>query len=118
MLEELWEEVGVKLPPEPAGHCSKQLQEKIEKAWKSKMERGTDYNRIIQDKRAFRNPSIYENLIIHCNIDEFGTNFPPHLSDGHLFGKESYYEELDKVQKTEMDKREKALDMALALLGQ
>jgi len=27
-----------------------------------------------------------------------------------LFGKESYYEELGKVQKTEMDKREKALE--------
>ena len=36
-----------------------------------------------------------------------GTNFPPHLYDGHLFGKESFYEELAKVQKTEMDKREK-----------
>jgi len=27
-----------------------------------------------------------------------------------LFGKESYYEELSKVQKTEMDRREKALE--------
>merc|ERR1712192_249241 len=85
-------------------------QEKIEKAWKNKVERGTDYNRVIQDKKAFRNPSIYEKLIIHCNIDELGTNFPPHLYDGHLFGKESFYEELGKVQKTEMDKREKALE--------
>jgi len=74
------------------------------------VERGTDYNRVIQDKKAFRNPSIYEKLIIHCNIDELGTNFPPHLYDGHLFGKESFYEELGKVQKTEMDKREKALE--------
>jgi len=74
------------------------------------VERGADYNRIIQGKKAFRNPSIYEKLIIHCNIDELGTNFPPHLYDGHLFGKESYYEELGKVQKTEMDKREKALE--------
>ena len=39
-----------------------------------------------------------------------GTNFPPHLYDGHLFGKESFYEELAKVQKTEMDKREKVAD--------
>ena len=36
-----------------------------------------------------------------------GTNFPPELYDGHLFGKESYYEELAKQQKVEMDKREK-----------
>ena len=40
-----------------------------------------------------------------------GTNFPPHLYDGHLFGKESFYEELAKVQKTEMDKREKVADL-------
>ena len=33
-----------------------------------------------------------------------GTNFPPDLYDGHLFGKESYYEELEKQQKIEMDK--------------
>lgn len=36
-----------------------------------------------------------------------GTNFPPNLYDGHLFGKESFYEELGKAQKSEMDKREK-----------
>jgi len=109
IMEELWQE-GVKLPPEPPGHCSKELQEKFEGFWKNKVERGVDYNRIIQGKKAFRNPSIYEKLIIHCNIDELGTNFPPHLYDGHLFGKESFYEELAKVQKTEMDKREKALE--------
>ena len=39
-----------------------------------------------------------------------GTNFPPELYDGHLFGKESYYEELAKAQKEEMDRREKALE--------
>merc|ERR1712098_38898 len=109
IMEELWQE-GVKLPPEPPGHCSKELQEKIEAAWKNKVEQGVDYNRVIQCKKAFRNPSIYEKLIIHCKIDELGTNFPPHLYDGHLFGKESYYDELAKVQKTEMDRREKALE--------
>jgi len=109
IMAELWQE-GVKLPPEPQGHCSRDLQDKIETAWKRKVEQGVDYNRVIQCKKAFRNPSIYEKLIIHCKIDELGTNFPPHLYDGHLFGKESYYDELAKVQKTEMDKREKALE--------
>ena len=33
-----------------------------------------------------------------------GTNFPPELYDGHLFGKESYYDELRKQQQVEMDK--------------
>ena len=39
-----------------------------------------------------------------------GTNFPPELYDGHLFGKESYYDELAKAQKEEMDRREKQLE--------
>ena len=32
------------------------------------------------------------------------------MYDGHLFGKESYYEELEKVQELEMDRREKAVE--------
>ena len=34
-----------------------------------------------------------------------GTNFPAELYDGHLFGKESYYEELARAQKEEMDRQ-------------
>jgi len=109
IMEELWEG-GVKLPPEPSGHCSKDLQEKFEDLHRKKVELGYDFNHIIRNKKAFRNPSIYDKLILHCNIDELGTNFPPELYDGHLFGKESYYEELAKVQKVEMDRREKALE--------
>ena len=83
-----------------------------------------DYNQIIQQKKAFRNPSIYSKLIDFCSIDELGkcseregliilihvfpsgTNFPPELYDGHLFGRESFYEELAKSQKEDMDRRE------------
>ena len=50
-------------------------QDKIEGAWRKKVEQGVDYNRVIQNKKAFRNPSIYDKLIIHCNIDELG-GFP------------------------------------------
>ncbi|XP_023326422.1 SAP30-binding protein [Eurytemora carolleeae] len=78
--------------------------------WKRKIEEKTDLNFMIQNKKAFRNPSIYEKLILHLNIDELGTNFPPELYDGHLFGKESYYDELSKSQRAEMDKREKAAE--------
>ena len=82
---------------------------------------------VIQNKKAFRNPSIYSKLIDYCSIDELGdylfnqssawrpiykslnslgTNFPPELYDGHLFGRESYYEELAKAQKEDMERRE------------
>lgn len=106
IMEELWSE-GVKLPPEPTAPCSKELQEKIEKLWEKK-QMGMDMNSVIQNKKAFRNPSIYAKLIQFCDIDELGTNFPPELYDGHLFGRESQYDELGKAQKVEMDKREKA----------
>ena len=46
-----------------------------------------------------------------------GTNFPPNLYDGHLFGKESFYEELGKAQKSEMDKREKVGELWFKWIG-
>lgn len=36
-----------------------------------------------------------------------GTNYPPNIYDPLKWSKESYYDELAKVQKAEMDKREK-----------
>lgn len=100
---------------------SSHAQEKFTELHRKKLEYGYDFNKIIQKKKAFRNPSIYEKLILHCGIDEFGnilnspkmvttdylspgTNFPAELYDGHLFGKESYYEELARAQKDEMDR--------------
>lgn len=109
LMEELWVE-GVQLPPEPQGQCSADLQEKIERMWRRKVGERIDFNAMIQNKKAFRNPSIYEKLIIHMNIDELGTNFPPELYDGHLFGKESFYDELSKQQQGEMDKIGKAVE--------
>ena len=102
-----WTE-GVQLPPEPAGLCSPRIQEAVNKAMQKKLEFGYDMNAVIQKKKGFRNPSIYEKLIQFCEIDEHGTNFPKDLYDGHLFGKESYYDELAKVQKVDMERREKA----------
>jgi len=87
--------------------------DKFEDLYLKKKEKGMDYNMIIQTKKAFRNPSIYSKLIDFCSIDELGTNFPPELYDGHLFGRESYYDELAKAQKEDMDRRE-ALDKKTA----
>jgi hypothetical protein len=102
-----WTE-GVQLPPEPSGSCSPRLQETINNLMRRKQATNYDMNAAIQNRKAFRNPSIYEKLIEYWGIDEHGTNFPKELYDAHLFGKESHYEELAKAQKAEMDKREKA----------
>jgi hypothetical protein len=98
---------GVQLPREPPGVCPERLQMTINKMYKQKEESGYDLNAVIQNKKNFRNPSIYEKLIQFCDIDEHGTNFPKELYDGHLFGPDSYYDELAKVQAAEMERREK-----------
>lgn len=100
-------EDGALIPPEPSGKCPKELQESIAKFYNRMMTEGVDMNRIIQDKKNFRNPSIYEKLIQFCDINELDTNYPPEIYDPLKWGKESYYDELARVQKVEMEKREK-----------
>ena len=62
---------------------------------------------MIQDKKEFRNPSIYEKLIEYCDINEFGTNFPSDVYDPTKWSPSSFYDELAKAQKVAMDKFEK-----------
>ncbi|NXR82447.1 S30BP protein, partial [Pycnonotus jocosus] len=98
----------IKIPPEPPGRCSKQLQDKIERLYERKMKEGMDMNYIIQKKREFRNPTIYEKLIQFCSIDEIGTNYPKDMFDPHSWSEDSYYEALAKAQNIEMEKLAKA----------
>ncbi|XP_077406332.1 SAP30-binding protein isoform X1 [Vanacampus margaritifer] len=98
----------IRIPPEPPGRCSSHLQEKIHKLYERKLHGDFDTNILIQKKKEFRNPSIYEKLIQFCSIDELGTNYPKDMFDPHVWSEESYYEALAKAQKVEMDKLEKA----------
>ncbi|XP_040885543.1 SAP30-binding protein isoform X2 [Toxotes jaculatrix] len=98
----------IRIPPEPPGRCSSQLQEKIHKLYERKLHGDFDTNSHIQKKKEFRNPSIYEKLIQFCGIDELGTNYPKDMFDPHGWSEDSYYEALAKAQKVEMDKLEKA----------
>lgn len=99
---------GFSLPPEPKGKCSLELQEKIAILYEKMRNSNMDTNKIIQERKEFRNPSIYEKLIQFCDINELGTNYSPEIFDPSQWGKESYYEELAKAQKLEMEKVEKA----------
>ncbi|XP_054454929.1 SAP30-binding protein isoform X2 [Anoplopoma fimbria] len=98
----------IRIPPEPPGRCSSQLQDKINKLYERKLHGDFDTNSHIQKKKEFRNPSIYEKLIQFCSIDELGTNYPKDMFDPHGWSEDSYYEALAKAQKVEMDKLEKA----------
>lgn len=95
------------LPPEPKGQPPAELVAKITKMYTKMRQTNMDMNRVIQDRKEFRNPSIYEKLISFCDINEFGTNYPPEIYDPLQWGEESYYEALSAVQKTEMLKRQK-----------
>lgn len=101
------DEHDVQLPPEPTGRCSNELQEKIARLHEKMLISGLDMNTVIQQRKDFRNPSIYEKLIQFCSINEFGTNYTLDVYDPFSWGKESYYEELEKVQRAEMTRREK-----------
>ncbi|NWW41998.1 S30BP protein, partial [Panurus biarmicus] len=98
----------IKIPPEPPGRCSNQLQDKTEKLYERKMKEGMDMNHIIQKKKGFRYPSIYEKMIQFCSINEIGTNYPKDMFDPHRWSEDSYYDALAKAQNIEMDKLEKA----------
>lgn len=96
---------NIKLPPEPEGRCSKSLQDKIAKMIERKNKTGWDVNRSIQDKKAFRNPMIYEKLISFIGIDEHGTNYPKYLYDPTIWTEDDAYEALAKKQKEFLDKK-------------
>ncbi|CAG0881784.1 unnamed protein product [Cyprideis torosa] len=95
------------IPPEPKGPCPPALQEQVQRILDKCKHDGIDTNAVIQRSKHFRNPSIYEKLIQFQQIEEFGTNFSPDIHNPYQWGPESYYEELARAQKIEMDKREK-----------
>ncbi|KAI8508795.1 PREDICTED: SAP30-binding protein-like isoform X2 [Branchiostoma belcheri] len=99
-------EDDIVLPPEPPGRCSKQMQEKISRLY-DQMRGGRDLNQMIQRRKDFRNPSIYEKLIHFIGIDENGTNYPKDVYNPHMWGEDSHYEALAKAQKEDMARREK-----------
>ena len=64
------------LPPEPPGKCPSDLQDKISRLHEKMLREGIDMNFSIQQRKQFRNPSLYEKLIDHLDIEELGTNYP------------------------------------------
>ncbi|NWT86478.1 S30BP protein, partial [Lanius ludovicianus] len=98
----------IKIPPEPPGRCSNQLQDKIQKLYEMKMKESMDMNYMIQRKKEFHNPSLNEKLIQFCSTDDISTNYPKDMFDPHSWSEDSYYEAPAKAQKIEMDKSVKA----------
>lgn len=87
------DEQEIQIPDAPRDkQCSAKLTDKISRLH-SLMKQGRNMNDEIQKKKSFRNPSIYEKLILHCGIDEFGTNLPPEIFDPNRFRAKETHEE-------------------------
>lgn len=93
----------IKIPKRKKGSLDPMVQDKLERLKYTKESQGRDLKYEIQKRKDFRNPSIYEKLIDHCHIREFGSNFPVDVFDPDAFESSSYYEELSKAQKVLMD---------------
>ncbi|XP_058949079.2 SAP30-binding protein isoform X2 [Pocillopora verrucosa] len=95
------------LPPEPTGRCSNTLQDKIRSLLEKTHQEKLDLNTNIQNRKDYRNPSIYKKLLQFLNIDETGSNYPKSLFDPTCWPEESYYESLSKAQKEAYERKEK-----------
>ncbi|XP_008551494.2 SAP30-binding protein [Microplitis demolitor] len=108
VLDDETDEDDVIIPPAPSAQYPPNLQEKFNHYFKLAECGNLDMNEVIQKRKSFKNPSIYNKLIQHCNIDELGTNYPPSLYDPLKWNKESYYDQLDVAQQDLMTQREKS----------
>ena len=95
------------LPPEPEGRCSKQLQDKIKKLYEKRLKEGENLNKAIQARKDFRNPSIYDKLILYLGIEERGTNFAKADFNPSSWRKVPDYEALARAQREDVAKRER-----------
>ncbi|CAK8681079.1 unnamed protein product [Clavelina lepadiformis] len=105
-LQKMSEEEA-RLPPEPDGKCSKQLQDKIKRLYEKKIKEGENLNQVFQERKDFRNPSIYDKLILFLNIEERGTNFPKCDYDPSSWRKVPDYEDLARAQREDVAKKER-----------
>uniref|UniRef100_A0A915KJP0 SAP30-binding protein n=1 Tax=Romanomermis culicivorax TaxID=13658 RepID=A0A915KJP0_ROMCU len=97
----------IALPPEPTEKCSPALEKRFVDFFVKKFRYNYDFNKQIQQRKDFRNPSIYEKLIEHFNLDELGSNFDPEIFNPRGFKSSDYYDEIAKAQSVLMSKTEK-----------
>jgi len=100
-------EADISVPPEPDKQASLELQNKIRRLYEKKIREGENLNQAIQSRKDFRNPSIYDKLILFLGIEERGTNFPKEEFDPDFWRKCPSYEDLARSQREEMAKKDK-----------
>ncbi|EFO20506.2 transcriptional regulator HCNGP [Loa loa] len=97
------EPMEIRLPPSPTAKCSTELEARFRGFFEKKAQ-GADLNALIQKRRDFKNPSMYEKLIEKFEVDELGSNFAPSVFDPHGFTKDCFYDQISVLQKEAMEK--------------
>ncbi|KAM3716265.1 SAP30-binding protein [Dirofilaria immitis] len=97
------EPIEIRLPPSPTAKCSAELEARFRGFFEKKAQ-GADLNALIQKRRDFKNPSMYEKLIEKFEVDELGSNFAPSVFDPHGFTKDCFYDQISALQKEAMEK--------------
>ncbi|KAM3182697.1 hypothetical protein ACTXT7_011784 [Hymenolepis weldensis] len=98
----------ISLPPESVEMCSLELQNTVETAIRRMQhDISFDPNRVIQDNKSFRNPSIYKKLISFLGIEEKGSNFSKEVYDPYRWDANSYYDKLAEIQNREVERQDK-----------
>ncbi|KAK8765101.1 hypothetical protein V5799_032293 [Amblyomma americanum] len=92
----------ITLPPMPEAKCSPKLEQKFALFHELQLRKGWDINTFIQSHKGYRNPSYYAELVKYCEMDEWGTNYPPEMGSEPVWGPESYYDALALRQEEDM----------------
>ncbi|XP_044598485.1 SAP30-binding protein-like [Cotesia glomerata] len=113
MTEELvsdykFEEDDFQLLPTSVDPYPPELQARFNNYIKVAESSGLDFNSVMQNRKEFKNPSICEKLILHCGLDESGTNFSSDVFDRFKWSKEAHYNQLDNAQQKLMSQLEKS----------
>jgi len=93
------------LPPEPQGECDARVLAKIKKFYEMKKE-GKSINESLRQSKAFRNPDILEKLVVYCNINEIGSNYPLHLWNPAAHNPEDFYDAIAAEQRRMEERRD------------
>lgn len=106
--DDKFEEDDFQLLPTSTDPYPPELQARFNNYVKLAESSGLDFNSVMQNRKEFKNPSIYEKLLLHCGLDESGTNFSSNLFDRFNWGKEAHYDQLDIAQQKSMSQLEKS----------
>ncbi|XAR59262.1 hypothetical protein NMG60_11015005 [Bertholletia excelsa] len=93
------------LPSPPKSKCPDELQERINKFLKLKMQ-GKSYNAEVRKKKEYRNPDFLLHAVTYQDIDQIGSCFSKDVFDPHGYDKSDYYDEIEADMKREMERKE------------